>query len=424
MFKERLIYSKILNHLEKKEYTIITGARQVGKTTILKKLYNDLKIKYKYVYYLSFEDPGILNQINHHPENVFQYSRIPDNPLIEGKSQYEPERIILLIDEIQYAKNPSNFLKYLYDTYNRNLKIIATGSSAFYLDTKFKDSLAGRKKIIILKTLNFTEYLIFNEKHELAEELEQIRNRKEYLSVRYNELLNFFSDYLIFGGYPVVVLEKNKNDKIDYIKELVSAYIKKDIYESKIEDELKFYNLLGLLASQTANIINKNEIANTLMLSQKTVERYIFIMRKCFHIDVLLPFYSNIRKEITKMPKVFFNDLGLRNVLVGNYENINERTDKGQLLENYVFIRLNELYDKGDIKYWRTTQKNEVDFVITETSVTHGNGKGKAIEVKYNANALKLTKFNTFKKFYPGYPLQFICFRSDDLNVALPVLKL
>ena len=336
-----------------------------------------------------------------------------------GHLLHESERTILLIDEIQYAKNPSNFLKYLFDTYDRNLKIIATGSSAFYLDTKFKDSLAGRKKLFNLKTLNFKEYLLFIEKHELVSELIQIRSRKEYLSARYNEILNYFNDYLIFGGYPVVVLEKNKKNKIDYLKELVNSYIKKDIYESKVENELKFYNLLELLASQTTNIINKNEIANTLMISQKTVERYIYIMRKCFYLNTLLPFYSNIRKEITKMPKNFFYDLGLRNVLINNFTNINNRNDKGQLLENYVYIRLNELYDKDNIRYWRTTQQNEVDFIITETY-----RKGKAIEVKYDTSSLKQSKYNAFKKYYTNYPLQFVCFMSENLNIALPVLKL
>ncbi len=417
MFKKRLIYNDILNHLEKKEFTIITGARSTGKTTILLEIYKQLKTKKKNVWFVSFENEEILRSINQHPEKLFQFTDQPSS-ILEENQEYS-ERIIVLIDEIQYANNPSNFLKYLYDQYNPNLKIIATGSSAFYLDKKFKDSLAGRKRIFVLKTLNFEEYLIFKEKHTLINELHEIRNRDKYLSINYNKLLQLFDDFLNYGGYPAVVLSKSKEEKIEKLTELKNAYIKRDLTESGVNNETAFYSLMVLLSGQTGNMLNKNEYAKLLRIDNKTIENYIFILQKCFYISLVRPFYTNIKKELIKMPKIYFNDLGLRNILINRFYTIENREDKGQILENYTYIRLNELYSEDDIKFWRTTQQNEVDFIVTESY-----RKGKAIEVKYNAATLKSSKYNAFKKYYPNYPLQYICYKTENLNIALPVLKL
>lgn len=131
------LFNQLYNHLAAKEYTIIIGARQTGKSMLLLQLYQKLISENRKAYQLTLEDPRILKAINEHPENLFNF--IP---------QPEDKRIYVLIDEVQYAENPTNFLKLLYDKYLNKLKIIATGSSAFYIDRKFKDSLAGRKQIL------------------------------------------------------------------------------------------------------------------------------------------------------------------------------------------------------------------------------------------------------------------------------------
>ena len=156
MYIERKIYTKIKKHLDRKEYTIITGARQTGKTTLITSLFKELKSGSDDVFYLTLENSDVLRDINETPENIFKYALRPADPLTQDT---ENKRVVLFIDEIQYADKPSHFLKYLYDKYLGNLKIIATGSSAFYLDSSFEDSLAGRKRIFILKTLSFEEFL-------------------------------------------------------------------------------------------------------------------------------------------------------------------------------------------------------------------------------------------------------------------------
>ncbi len=163
--------------------------------------------------------------------------------------------------------------------------------------------------------------------------------------------------------------------------------------------------------------MNKNELSITLGLNQRTLERYLHILQKCFYINLLPPFYQNIRKEITKMPKVYLYDLGLRNKLINRFYNFNDREDKGQLLENYVLIRLEELYDKDQIKYWRTTDKNEVDFVVTETF-----GSGKAYEVKFSDAKFRPKSFKKFQQFYPSYKLKCISYQSSGNSI--PILKI
>jgi len=143
----RLKKAIAINNLEKDDILLIIGSRQVGKTTLLKEIARQLSDKGEEVYEYTLEDPEFLAELNDHPENIFDYIHKPKS------------RIYLLIDEIQYLKNPSNFLKYIYDLYGKTIKLVVTGSSAFYIDKTFKDSLAGRKKIIELFTFCFSEFL-------------------------------------------------------------------------------------------------------------------------------------------------------------------------------------------------------------------------------------------------------------------------
>lgn len=404
MYIKRHVHDSIKAHISQKEYTIITGARQTGKTTLLRELYREIKDERRKVYYISLENVEILTEINKHPENVFRFMERPGNPLESGLT----ETIYLLIDEIQYAGDPSGFLKYLYDTYLENLKIIATGSSAFYIDSKFRDSLAGRKMIFQLRTLTFIEYLDFSERYDLSLELKTIRARADYISLKKRELYEFFNHYLVYGGYPAVVLENDPEGKKERLLELRNSYVKRDILESGIKNELEFYNLMALLAEQVGNLVNKNEISNTLGIHRETIEHYLSIMQKRFHIALIRPFYKNLRKELTKMPKVYFHDPGLRNALLNRFIALNDRVDKGLLLENYIYLRLLQQQSDDNVKYWRTADGNEVDFVV---SSDYENGQ--AYEVKFDKKLYKQAKYQKFKNQYPGISLQVISY-SDE----------
>ncbi len=389
----------ISNHISKREFTILIGARQIGKSTLLKQLFEELKQNGEAVFFLNLDRKDILEELNQNPENLLKIC-----PLQSDK------KIIVFIDEIQYLDDATNFLKLLFDEYSTQLKIVATGSSAFYIDRQFNDSLVGRKKIFQMGTLDFEEFLLFKNRADLVNEISQFKSKKKSKSIQENLLWAYMDEFINYGGYPAVVLEENIEDKIELLREIRDSYIKRDVLESGITDETKFYRMLMLLASQTGNLLNVNEISNTLRISNATVENYLYVLQKCFHITLLKPFYANLRKELTKMPKVYINDLGLRNVLINYFSPLEQRADKGAVLENFSFRLLSERFEENQIKYWRTADGNEVDFVI-ETSYL----KGFAVEIKFNEQEAKTSKYNKFIQNYPDFPLEFWWWKKMDL---------
>ena len=389
----------ISNHISKREFTILIGARQIGKSTLLKQLFEELKQNGEAVFFLNLDRKDILEELNQNPENLLKIC-----PLQSDK------KIIVFIDEIQYLDDATNFLKLLFDEYSTQLKIVATGSSAFYIDRQFNDSLVGRKKIFQMGTLDFEEFLLFKNRADLVNEISQFKSKKKSKSIQENLLWAYMDEFINYGGYPAVVLEENVEDKIELLREIRDSYIKREVLESGITDETKFYRMLMLLASQTGNLLNVNEISNTLRISNATVENYLYVLQKCFHITLLKPFYANLRKELTKMPKVYINDLGLRNVLINYFSPLEQRADKGAVLENFSFRLLSERFEEDQIKYWRTADGNEVDFVI-ETSYL----KGFAVEIKFSEQEAKTSKYNKFIQNYPDFPLEFWWWKKMDL---------
>ncbi|MBU0619453.1 ATP-binding protein [Patescibacteria group bacterium] len=391
MFK-RNILSEIKPFLEKDQIIMITGARQVGKTSLLFILKKYFEQKQKKCFYLNLENPEYKNALNQHPQNIFEI--IPKTKT----KQY------IFLDEAQYLDNPSNFLKFHFDENRKNLKIITTGSSAFYLDKKFKDSLAGRKFIFELYGLNFYEFLTFKNQ----ENIKQYFN-KPVPKIYHNDLIKFWKEYITFGSYPEVALNDDEEIKKKIIEGLALSYIKKDIYESGIKNSEKYFQVLKLLAMQTGQLVNANQLANITKLSLQTIENYLFTMQKSYHLAFIKPFYQNLKKELIKMPKVYFLDLGLRNYLLNNFNFIGKRMDSGQYLENVMFLRFLTNNKLNNINFWRTQNKNEVDFIIN---------RRRAFEIKFNKNKFTVSKYKIFQKKYSDIKLNFICYDDivDDLK--------
>ncbi|MCK4359438.1 MAG: ATP-binding protein [Candidatus Cloacimonetes bacterium] len=383
---KRNLYYECLNHLQNDEVTIITGARQVGKTTILKQIENYLTEKGLPCFYINLEDPDFLQLLNDHPRNIFNLFSLPKN-----------QKIYFLVDEIQYLNNSSNFLKYLYDEFSKRIKLIVSGSSAFYMDTKFKDSLAGRKKIFILYTLSIDEFLLFNNKPDLARLITEIPYQSltiENIPVTEQREISYYIErYLIYGGYPRVVLASTDKEKEELLNELLYSYIKKDIMESGIKNQQKALELLKILSDQISSLLNTNTLSKLLRVSTTAIDNYIHTLKKSFHIAAVSPYFTNIRKEIKKMPKMYFLDLGLRNALIRNFNLINYRQDIGKLYENFIFRQFLDRLPLEQIHFWRTQQQNEVDFVLNEKYV---------YEVKYNLANFVLSKYKKFISLYPG----------------------
>ena len=392
----RKLFPALVEHLPKKEFSIITGARQTGKSTLLWQLEDYCKEAGFPVVFLNLENKSILSELNLSPLNLLKF--LPETD----------RKVIFLVDEVQYLDDPSNFLKLLYDEYAAKIKIIATGSSAFYMNDRFRDSLAGRKKLFLLYTCAFDEYLEMSGKQELLEELGRIQTKADYKSTRIELLLIEWEKFIIYGGYPAVITESDTEAKIDRLKELRDSFVKRDILESGVQNENAFYKLFHLLASQTGNLVNINELASTIQIKNETVANYLTILQKCFHISLVKPHYNNVRKELTKMQKVYLLDTGMRNSLLNNFRPLALRADKGELWENIVYRLLIEKYGIDEVYYWRTSAGNEIDFVLPRVS------QPKAIEAKYDKTQVNINKYKLFSTAYPDISLGFSWMSPGD----------
>ena len=401
---KRNLFESLKLHLDKKEFTIVTGARQTGKSTLLRQLESFCNEKNIPTLFLNLENKNLLSELNKNPLNILNFLPVSD------------KRIVVFIDEIQYLEDPSNFLKLLYDDHAKTIKIVATGSSAFYIDKTFKDSLSGRKRIFHLYTCSFDEYLKLRNKTELNEELKRIQTNPSAQSLKIEILQQEWNNYMIYGGYPAVITEPNHKEKVMYLKEIRDSFVKRDILESNVQNESVFYNLFRILASQTGNLLNVNELSGSLRVKNETINNYLYVLQKCFHIALIKPFFKNLRKELIKMPKAYLLDNGLRNCLINNFEMPVFRLDKGGLWENTYFRLLVDKHGLDDISFWRTTEENEVDFIMNQID------KPYAVEVKFNKNSIKESKYNMFKKTYPEIPLHFAWIEPFDENFFRNIL--
>jgi predicted AAA+ superfamily ATPase len=388
MYIKRKIETRLLQNLERNEVMVLVGPRQAGKTTMLKHLKEILEKRGEITFFINLEKKRFLNVLNENPENLFKLTgNLPDR------------KVYVIIDEIQYLDDPSNFLKHLYDEYANRIKLMVSGSSAFYIDQKFKDSLAGRKRLFELMALDFREFLEFKGYGEMIELFAEnpLLKKRQIPGLQADKLNQLFLEFMRFGTFPGVVLEKDEEEKIYLLDELLTSYLAKDVETMGIRKKDKFYALLRLLAVQVGNLLNRNELANTLQISLTAVENYLYIIEKSFQVKKISPFYLNLRKELTRMPKLYFLDSGIRNILLNNFDFPEFRMDKGMYWENLVFKLLYDRRDVKSINFWRTQDKNEVDFIIN---------KKFAIEVKFNGNKFALSGYKQFKQSYPEIPIR------------------
>lgn len=391
-FIERDAVLAVRKQLDTDQILLLTGPRQVGKTTILRQTEKYVK---EHVlgttYFFNLEDADTLAEFNPSPKN-----------LLKAVALTEARRIFVFIDEVQYLDDPAHWLKYLYDTYAEKIKFIVSGSSAFYIDKKFTDSLAGRKRLFNIYPLSFKEFLRFTGRDTLMEATLRLDYTKKSLAAVHYQA---FAEYITYGGYPRVALAPSPEEKIAELREIANTYVKKDVLESPLGSDKIYFALLKILAQQIGQLVNSAELAGTVKISHPTVENYLYVMRKSFHLGLVRPFYRNARKELFKMPKVYFYDLGLRNFFIGNFGAIETRDDVGALLENAVYRQFLETHDEIEINFWRTADKHEVDFVV---------GDKLAYEVKKNAHEFKPNKYAKFRAAYPNIPLQIVALSDEE----------
>lgn len=341
--------------LFKQKVLVLIGARQVGKSTMLKKLLEDSGLKY-----LS------INGEEFHIKKLFE------EPTVEKLKRIVSENKIVLIDEAQQIKNIGLCLKLMIDNIP-DVQFIASGSSALEIADEIFEPLTGRHFTFHLYPLSVSE--IYG---------------NDFLSVTEN--LNW---HLVYGFYPDVL--NNKLHAKKYLSSIATQYLYKDVLAWKdIRKPELLHKLLQLLAYQIGSEVSINELANSLKVNAATIENYLDLLEKSYVIFRLKSYVTNDRKEVTKMRKIYFYDLGIRNAIINNFNPIELRNDVGQLWENFVImeiIKKNE-YAQKDMKYyfWRSLQQQKVDFIVQDEQ------KITAFEMKWG-NKGRITK--AFTNAYP-----------------------
>ena len=351
----REIFDKIAAHLDKPEITLLTGSRQVGKTVLLEQLKSFLISEKK----ILSEDVLWYNLDLIQDWETFQ-SQSAFIEFLRGRSKQK--KIYVFIDEAQKVPEAARFFKGVYDS-KLNAKLVLTGSSSLEIKAKLKETLAGRKRIFHIPSFSFYEFLSAKDKF-LAEYL---KNEDSIGEIDQKKLNLYYEEYLIFGGYPRVVLSESQEEKIAILREIFSSYVEKDVVGFlEVKNKTAFNRMIKLLAAQIGQLVNIGELALHLGIDRHTVERYILALEETFVIKKITPYFVNPRQEIIKAAKVYFLDSGMGNLSLENFQSFPGRSDKGSLLENGVCSDLLNLCENRSARlhFWRTKQKTEVDFVI------------------------------------------------------------
>ncbi len=344
MYIERAISTQVLESLlHSGKITMLYGPRQAGKTTLCKKILQQTGLRtlminadqMQYVDVLSSRDLSRLRS------------------LTEG---YD----VLFIDEGQRVPEIGLTLKILHDELPE-LKVLVTGSSSFLLSSRVNESLAGRKKVFTLLPIAMAELAGHHNRFEL------------------DALL---PERLVYGSYPEVTTLAGFTDREEYLRDIASSYIYKDILElEQIRYPYKIRDLLKLLAYQVGSQVSIHELCQKLALNRDTVERYLDLLEQSFVIFKLTAMSRNPRKEISKSQKYYFFDVGIRNVLIDNFRSVDDRNDIGALWENFLIVERGKqlLRDRKPLNvwFWKTYAGTEIDYV------EESDGALRAYEIKY-----------------------------------------
>ena len=379
---ERAIFRKLNDDLKDPRITILFGARQVGKTYLMKEIAKSSKQDYKYFNLENFED---LRLFNAEPEEILA--------LLQGSAS------LVFLDEFHYVENISKIFKVIFDIDSwdskQDHKIYASGSSAIEMHKHIKESLAGRFKKYLLRPLSFDEFCSNTD-----------------LEISFEHALTTFLSY---GGLPGVYslqLNPTNTDKQSYLEGILNSYIQKDVKSLVAEENLAaFNNLLYILADNQGQLLSVSNLAREVRVSSPTLENYISILEQTYVLYTLKSYSGNLSNELKKSKKYYLYDLGIRNALLKDFSSYEARKDKGSILESFVYHYLLSIYEPSDtdIFFWRTSAGLEIDFIWSRNRVPV------PIEVKSKLNKAEVPKaFQTFFKAYANASFALVI--NENLN--------
>ena len=338
MYIKQRQLENLKNLLKPGKVVVIYGARRTGKTTLLNE-------------YLKTE-PGPYLLVS--GEDIIIQGYLSSQS-IEKLKAFVGNNRLLVIDEAQKVQNIGINLKLIVD-HIPGIRVIATGSSSFDLARSVGEPLTGRKNTLIQYPLAQLELAAMEQRHETDSRLE---NR------------------LIYGTYPEIVLLQDNREREQYLKEIVSSYLYKDILELEgIRQSAKIGRLLQLIAFQIGKEVSYTELGTSLGMSKNTADHYLDLLEKAFVLRRLGGFSRNLRNEVTKNSRYYFVDNGVRNALINNFNPLELRNDPGELWENYLVMerlkRQEYLRETANNYFWRTYTKKELDLVEERDGKLHG----------------------------------------------------
>lgn len=356
--KKRLLFKEIIKHLDRKEALIITGMRQVGKTTLMRQIYDNLENSSKA--WFDFENPldvKIFEDIDYN--NIFK--RL-DNLVPRKKGG----RLFVFIDEIQIFPEITKIIKYLIDHYQ--VKFIVTGSSNYYLKNLFPESLSGRKFLFQLDPLSFREYLFFKDKisEKEASIFDWQRAIAENSIFQHKKFETDYENFMEFGGFPAAVLEKNKETKKQILKNIFASFFEKDLQIlSDYKDMQELRDLLLLLVPRVGSMLDVSRLASELGVSRPKIYQYLEFLQGTFVIKLISKYSKGVDRAVAGGKKMYFSDTGLLK-MIGN---IND----AQLFENAV---MNQLGRYGSVSFYNKRNKAEIDAILEKTTAFEIKLKG------------------------------------------------
>ncbi len=360
MIYPRKIEKELKKQLDSKEVIILTGMRRTGKTVIMNSLFSAIQSKNKV--FFDLENP--LNRKIFEEEN---YDNIWKN--LEKFNISAEEKAYIFLDEIQLLSEVPSAIKYLYDHYD--IKFFLTGSSSYYLKNLFSESLAGRKIIFELFSLDFEEYLVFQEKSmEFFSDFGEKEERKNEISFALYE--KYYDDYLEFGGFPKVVLEKDIEQKKKLLNDIFSSYFEQDVKSlADFKNINKLRDLIILLSARVGSKIEISKLSAELGVSRETIYSYLSFLENTYFIFLIKPFSRNTDREVSGARKVYFCDTGILNIL--------GKVSSGAIFENAIF---RSLRNYGKINYYQRRTGAEIDFVLDEKIGFEAKNQGGGFDVK------------------------------------------
>lgn len=373
MYKKRKLLDILVKYSDTREAIVVTGFRRVGKTVLLRHIYEQIATKNKI--FLDMESP--VNQ------RAFDSDNFDNIKAFLGRLGIDfNKRAYVFLDEIQSVRNLPSVVKYLYD--HNKIKFYLTGSSSFYLKNWFSESMSGRKFLFELYPLDFEEFLHFKEV-------------KFKPSAGYELLSALYEEYLVYGGFPGVVLTQSAEEKLLRLDDILGSYFKLDVQTlANFRDNQKLKDLLFLLSSRVGSKPEISKLAESLRVSRQTVSGYLDFFEQTYLIHYLKPVSGSKDVQIKHMPKIYFVDTGILNRIA--------QVSRGQLFENKVFNQLfTRLSYEGklgqfreNIGYYQKKSGVEIDFILegkTAIEVKTAGGGFDAQKLERTASKLGITDY-------------------------------